>query len=163
MLADNPGLTPNQVKARLLGNTDPGPVGNPFVDGHGALDAYAAATSGPMNFNQSAASLKSRTLTPLSRCRPPAPVDTWNTSLWSGISWNQPPSLSRVMERDGVERPGLERLGLGRQGVERVGLERRSVERRRLDGCAWNNGAWSGSAWDGSAWDGDAWNSSAWS
>ena len=29
VLADNPGLTPNQVKARLLGNTDPGPVGNP--------------------------------------------------------------------------------------------------------------------------------------
>ena len=44
VLADNPGLTPNQVKARLLGNTNPGPVGNPFVDGHGALNAYAAAT-----------------------------------------------------------------------------------------------------------------------
>src|SRR5580692_3542694 len=57
MLARNPGLTPDQVKARLLGNTSPGPVGNPFVDGHGALNAYAAATSGPMNFSQSAALL----------------------------------------------------------------------------------------------------------
>src|SRR5580692_1185300 len=46
ILADNPGLTPDQVKARLLGTTDPGPVGNPFVDGHGALNVYAAATSG---------------------------------------------------------------------------------------------------------------------
>ena len=47
VLADNPGLTPDQVKARLLGTTDPGPVGNPFVDGHGALNAYAAASAGP--------------------------------------------------------------------------------------------------------------------
>ena len=54
VLADNPGLTPNQLKARLLGTTNPGPVGNPFVDGHGALDAYAAATAGPMNLSQSA-------------------------------------------------------------------------------------------------------------
>src|SRR6266516_3170249 len=57
VLAGNPGLSPNQIKARLLGNTSPGPVGDPFVDGHGALNAYAAATSGPMSFNQSAANL----------------------------------------------------------------------------------------------------------
>jgi hypothetical protein len=93
VLAGNPGLTPNhQVKARLLGTANPGPVGSPFVDGHGALNAYAAATCGPMNFNQSAASL-----TPTSRgttvsLSPTRPVDTWNRNLWSGISWNQPPS-----------------------------------------------------------------------
>jgi len=54
VLAGHPGLTPNQVKARLLGTTDPGPIGNPFVDGHGALNAYAAATAGPVNLSQSA-------------------------------------------------------------------------------------------------------------
>ena len=57
VLADHPDLTPDQLKARLLGTTNPGPVGNPFVDGHGALDAYAAATAGPMNLSQSAALL----------------------------------------------------------------------------------------------------------
>src|SRR6202035_2040190 len=57
VLADNPGLTPDQAKARLLGTTNPGPVGNPFVDGHGALNAYAAATAGPMDFRQSATGL----------------------------------------------------------------------------------------------------------
>ena len=35
-------LTPDQVKAQLLGTASPGPVGNPLVDGHGALDSYAA-------------------------------------------------------------------------------------------------------------------------
>src|SRR4029077_19433836 len=54
VLADNPGLTPNQLKARLLGTTSPGPVGNPFVDGHGALNAYPASTAGPINLIQSA-------------------------------------------------------------------------------------------------------------
>src|ERR1700733_10830967 len=57
VLADHPGLSPDQLKARLLGTTNPGPVGNPFVDGHGALNAYAAATSGPMNLNQSGLAL----------------------------------------------------------------------------------------------------------
>ena len=33
VLASRPGLTPNQMKARLLGTTSPGPVGNPFADG----------------------------------------------------------------------------------------------------------------------------------
>ena len=46
VLAANPGLSPDEIKARLLGTTNPGPVGNPFVDGHGALDALAAANAG---------------------------------------------------------------------------------------------------------------------
>ena len=89
MLADNPGLTPDQVKARLLGNTNPGPVGNPFVDGHGALNAYAAATAGPMNFNQSAAGLRPTCSGATVSLSPTGPVDTWNTDLWSGTSWDQ--------------------------------------------------------------------------
>jgi len=46
LLDREPGLTPDQVKARLLGQADPGPVGDPNVDGHGSLDAYAAAHAG---------------------------------------------------------------------------------------------------------------------
>src|SRR5580693_9133832 len=94
VLADNPGLSPNQLKARLLGTTNPGPAGNPFVDGHGALNAYAAATAGPMNLNQSAALLLPTLpgiTVPLS---PTGPVDTWNLSLWSGISPSPGPSGS---------------------------------------------------------------------
>ena len=43
LLAHNPSLQPDQVKADLLASTMPGPVGNPFVDGHGLLDVAAAA------------------------------------------------------------------------------------------------------------------------
>src|SRR6266566_509587 len=133
VLGGNPGLTPNQIKARLLGNTDPGPAGNPFADGHGALDAYAAATSGPMNFNQSAANLTPTSPGTTVSLSPSRPVDTWNTNLWSGTSWNQTPSN-----------------GWAWNGWA-------------WSGRAWNDSAWNGSAWDGRAWNGRAWNSSAWS
>jgi serine protease AprX len=147
VLADNPGLTPNQIKARLLGNTSPGPVGNPYVDGHGALNAYAAATSGPMNFNQSAANL-----TPTSRgttvsLSPTRPVDTWNVNLWSGISWNQQPSTGWVW--NGTAWNGGDWSGWAWNGCAWIGW-------------AWNGAAWNGSAWNGAAWNGAAWNSSAW-
>jgi serine protease AprX len=46
LLDREPGLTPDQVKARLLNTAGVGPVGNPNVDGHGSLDAYAAAHAG---------------------------------------------------------------------------------------------------------------------
>ena len=46
LLEREPALTPDQVKARLLGTAGTGPVGDPNVDGAGSLDAYAAAHAG---------------------------------------------------------------------------------------------------------------------
>ena len=46
ILDHEPGLSPDQVKARLLGSAGDGPVGDPNVDGQGSLDAYAAAHAG---------------------------------------------------------------------------------------------------------------------
>jgi serine protease AprX len=41
-LEQHPNYSPNQAKAQLLGSTNPGPTGNPFVDGHGVLNVAAA-------------------------------------------------------------------------------------------------------------------------
>jgi serine protease AprX len=163
VLADNPGLTPNQVKARLLGNTSPGPVGNPFADGHGALNAYAAATSGPMNFNQSAAGLKPTSSGTTVSLSPTRPVDTWNRNLWSGISWNQPPSTGWAW--NGAAWNGSDWNGWAWNGLAWTGASWNGAAWNGGDwsGWAWNGSAWDGSAWDGSAWTGGAWNSSAWS
>lgn len=46
LLEREPALTPDQVKARLLGTAGAGPAGDPNVDGAGSLDAYAAAHAG---------------------------------------------------------------------------------------------------------------------
>jgi serine protease AprX len=143
VLAANPGLTPDELKARLLATTSPGPVGNPFVDGHGALNAYAAASAGPMNLRQSTFGLLP-VLSGATVSLSPAgsPVDTWNRNLWSGVSWPQ-------ASGGGPGWPGSAWNGPAWNGYAWTSR-------------AWNNGGWNGAAWDGSAWDGSAWDGSAW-
>jgi serine protease AprX len=164
VLADNPGLDPDQVKARLLGTTNPGPVGNPFVDGHGALNAYAAATSGPMNFSQSPLGLlpvlpgSTVSLSPTSN-----PDDTWNPDLWSGVSWSQTPSTG--WSWNGYAWNGSEWTGWAWNDTAWNSWAWNDATWNGTDwtGWAWNDAGWDGSAWDGTAWSGLAWNSSAWS
>ena len=158
VLADHPGLSPNQLKARLLGTTARGPVGNPFVDGHGALNAYAAATAGPMNYNQSALRLlpalvgrRSTVAYWPARHVEPEPVvgdildegpgrrlgGTWNGVVWNGDDWNGFTWTGRAWNEGGWQaRPGTAMAGPagpgtirpGRVGLERVGLERVGLE-----------------------------------
>lgn len=150
--ANRVSLTPDQVKARLLGNAGPGPVGNPFVDGHGALDAYAAATSGPMDYHQTTAGLAQPHPGATVWLSPVRSVDTWNTSLWSGMTWRLPPGT------------GLAWNGLAWNGGAWNGLAWNNDGCNGLawNGAAWNGAAWDGAAWNGAAWDGAAWNGSAW-
>jgi len=162
VLADNPGLSPNQIKARLLGNTNPGPVGNPFTDGHGALNAYAAATSGPMNFNQSAARLTpvwpGRTVS----LSPTRPVDTWNASLWSPAPANPAPDTGWAWNGAAWNGSDWDGWAWNDSGWNSAAWNGAAWNGEDWTGWAWNDAAWDGSAWDGSAWDGFAWNSSAW-
>jgi serine protease AprX len=157
VLADNPGLTPDQVKARLLGNTSPGPVGNPFVDGHGALNAYAAATSGPMNYNQSAVLLPPALLGATVSLVPTGPADTWNLNLWTGL----PPGLGQSggSSGNGSSWNGSSWNGSSWNSVTFVG---RAWNDGGWSGAAWNGSQWAGSAWDGTGWNGSAWSGSAW-
>jgi serine protease AprX len=152
VLADNPGLTPDQVKARLLGNTSPGPVGNPFVDGHGALNAYAAATSGPMNYTQSAALLPPALLGGTVSLVPTGPVDTWNVNLWTGLP------LAQGQPGDSSWN-GSSWNGGAWNGIAFVG---RAWNDGGWSGAAWNGSQWAGEAWDGTDWNGSAWSGAAW-
>jgi serine protease AprX len=152
VLTDNPGLTPNQLKARLLANTNPGPAGNPFVDGHGALNAYAAATSSPMDFSQSdflllpvVSGLTVSLLPSLSQ------VDTWNANLWTGYT---PPAGPSGSSWNGTSWSGSAWNGSASDGSDWVG--------RYWNNSAWNSAVWAGSAWDGRYWNNGAWNGSAW-
>jgi serine protease AprX len=158
VLAANPGLTPDQVKARLLGTTNPGPVGNPFVDGHGALNALAAATAGPMNFNQSAAGLKPAKKNATVSLSPGSPVDTWNTALWSGISPAPPGNWSW----NGCVWNGGDWNGWVGRAWNDGGWNGAGWDGAGWSGSAWDGTGWSGSAWDGSAWDSSGWSSSSW-
>jgi serine protease AprX len=52
ILSKNPNETPSQVKASILATASPGPVGNPFVDGHGVLNVAAAAQDTGVDLSQ---------------------------------------------------------------------------------------------------------------
>jgi serine protease AprX len=162
VLADNPGLTPDQLKAQLLGNTDPGPVGNPFVDGHGALNAYAAATSAPMNLSQSTAGLLPTLPGATVSLSPTGPANTWNVNLWTGISW--PQSSAEDTSWGGLDWTGKEWNNWAWTGKEWNNWAWAGADWNGLtwDGSAWTGKEWNDSAWEGAAWAGSAWNSSAW-
>ena len=172
LLAAHPGLTPNQVKARLLGTTSPGPVGNPFVDGHGALDADAAVNSGPLNLAQSSLS----TLVPgllgvlgtlgltvsLSPTSPGSPDDTWNPASWSGVTWAPGPADPQNwngLSWNGPDWNGWVWSGRAWNDGDWAGAQWNGAD---WTGRAWNDAAWAGSVWAGTAWAGSAWDSSAW-
>ena len=172
LVADDPGLTPNEIKARLLGTTSPGPVGNPFVDGHGSLDAYAAVNSGPINLAQSSLG----TLVPgllgvlgqlgvsvsLSPTAATNPDDTWNPSSWSGVSWNPGPddtSSWNGLNWNGSDWNGWVWTARAWNNGDWAGAKWNGGD---WTGRAWNDAGWAGSVWAGSAWAGLTWNSSAW-
>ena len=150
------------MKARLLGTTNPGPVGNPFVDGHGALNAYAAATAGPMDFSQSASLLLPTLPGTTVSLSPTGPADTWNTSLWSGTVLEPGAVVARTWDGwawNGGDWNGLTWTGRAWNDGDWTGAAWNGVD---WTGRAWNDAGWAGSAWNGSAWNGSAWNSSAW-
>ena len=150
LIAADPSYTPNTVKGTLLGTTTPGPVGNPFVDGHGILNVANAVASTPMTLNQQPPSLLTllgesiglETVGPARSVVEPGQLD-W-CSTWNGSSWNG----SRGTARRGTAR------------LERFDLERVCVERLVWNGSTWNGSSWNGSSWNGSTWNGSTWNGS---
>ena len=86
----HPSAAPDEIKARLLASAAPGPAGNAFIDGHGALDVYAAATKSVGTLSQTSISAGAeRTSGELSSLSPPTVVGSaWNGSAWNGSAWN---------------------------------------------------------------------------
>ena len=170
VLADNPGYSPNQIKADLVGGTSPGPVGNPFVDGHGALNAYAAATApSSVIFNQSAANLSPTSngstvsLSPINN-----PVDTWNGQSWNGQSWNGQSWNGQSWNGqswNGQSWNGQSWNGQSWNGQSWNGQSwnGQSWNGQSWNGAQWNGQSWNGQSWNGQSWNGQSWNGAAWS
>jgi serine protease AprX len=139
-------LTPNEIKAQLLGTTNPGPIGNPMVDGHGALNVLGAVIHPGLELNQVAPTVA----TPVG-----ATVDlgaTWATSSWNGSSWNG--SSWNGSSWNGSSWSGSSWSGSSWNGSSWNGSS--------WNGSSWNGSSWSGSSWNGSSWSGSSWNGSSW-
>lgn len=147
ILEREPGLSPNQVKARLLGTAGSGPAGNPNVDGAGSLDAYGAAHAG--TYDSANAGV-------------PRSLGTGSIDLDRG-------TLRVNIQLGGVVgllgqllNPVLQLL----YGNELTGQNRLfdAVEYLTTDwaGSRWYDSQWSGSRWYGSRWYGSRWYGSRW-
>jgi serine protease AprX len=142
LLQRQPGLSPDQVKAILMGTTQPlgGSSGaalpDPDADGTGLLDAYAVATSGPRgaaNADLRPSSVAARSLYSVLYGQPLVWQDplraglcltclAWATLTWADATWDN----------------------------------------LRWDAFNWKDGAWDDGAWDDGAWDDGAWDDGAW-
>ena len=165
VLAAHPGDVPNQVKAALIATTYAGPVGNPFADGHGVLNAYAAAgESTSVIYNQSTAGLSpTANGSTVSLSPTGSTVDTWNGQSWNGQSWNG--QSWNGQSWNGYSWSGQSWNGQSWNGQSWNGQSWNGAEwnGQSWNGQSWNGQSWNGSAWTGQSWNGQSWNGSAWS
>jgi len=158
VLADNPGITPNDVKGRLLGNAMPGELGNPFVEGHGFLNAFAAASGPTLVYHQAAAAQAEKwwVLYPVS-FNSVWNGSSWNPNNWNGSSWNG--SSWNGSSWNGGAWNGSSWNGSSWNGSSWNGS---SWNGSSWNGSSWNGSSWNGSSWNGSSWNGSSWNGSSW-
>jgi serine protease AprX len=148
----HPTDTPDDVKARLLASASPGPVGNPFVDGHGVLD-IAAAVSDDVHFTNPVGSLSISLGADSSvSLSSPWSQSSFDAGNWSGLT--APSETAKAPAASGLDWNGTAWNGTAWNGTAWNGST--------WDGVAWNGTAWNGTAWNGTAWNGTAWNGTAW-
>jgi serine protease AprX len=148
--------TPDQVKAQLLGTAAAGPVGNPTVDGHGDLNAYAAVMQPGLRLTQTVPSVATNVGDDVDLASTWA-MSSWNLSRWAGSTWTG--SLWDGSRWDGSRWDGMTWDGTSWNGTAWDGS---SWNGSRWDGSTWNGSRWDGTAWDGSLWDGSRWDGSTW-
>src|SRR5437660_101598 len=152
LLARRPSLTPDQVKALLVGATQPygqdsGQVlPDPIADGSGLLDAYAAVSAAPPPAPTPSGGLLFGTLQSVARVacvnQGLRPADGFARSLYpvlfgSPLNWKDPLA-------GGIFWPAL------------------TWDTLVWDSAAWDNFAWDSVLWDSVAWDSIVWDSVAW-
>ncbi len=147
LLQGRPNLTPDQVKALLVGTTQPygedsGQVlPDPIADGSGLLDANAATNAEPLACANNAlrpADGFARALFPVLYGSPLYWKDptlggiAWQTLTWDSVAWDS------------------------------VAWDNFDWDSVAWDSVAWDSVAWDSVAWDSAAWDSVAWDSVAW-
>ncbi|HEV2369071.1 MAG TPA: S8 family peptidase [Acidimicrobiales bacterium] len=179
VLSQHPDANPNGVKGRLLGNAVPGPSQDPFVDGHGVLNAFYAAKSPALRYDQSAA--RQAELADASSVVNFGSVvnlgsswngsswnannwtgSSWNGSSWNGSSWNG--SSWNGSSWNGSSWNGSSWNGSSWNGSSWNGSSWNGSSWNSMvwDGSSWNGSSWNGSSWNGSSWNGSSWNGSSW-
>jgi serine protease AprX len=147
LLEDRPHLSPNEIKAILVGTTQPygqsstSLLPDESADGAGLVDAFAAFRSpvlGLANQGLRPADLLARALYPVLYGQPLVWKDSnylniaWDDITWDNIAWDN------------------------------VAWDNIAWDSFDWSNVAWDNVAWDNVAWDNIAWDNIAWDNVAW-
>jgi serine protease AprX len=155
LLDREPGLSPDQVKARMLSTATPGPVGDPNVDGHGSLDVHAAAHAGTFeSANQGVT--RSLGLGSLDADRGTLGVRIDVGGLLGGLLG----PVVRLVKLDGLL------TGQNRQFDAAEYLSsawtQASWYQSQWYGTSWYGTSWYGTSWYGTSWYGTSWYGTSW-
>ncbi|HLF41884.1 MAG TPA: S8 family peptidase [Acidimicrobiia bacterium] len=147
LLQREPNLSSDQVKARLLGNAAPGPVGSANVDGHGSLDAHAAAHAGTFDAaNQGVTRSAGTGSMDLDRGGLQIQIETG--TVLDPIFGLLSPVLVLLF---GTEKTAQDKL-----------FDPIDYFTSEWTGSRWYDSQWSGSRWYGSRWYGSRWYTTGW-
>jgi len=162
-----PNLTPDEVKALLVGTTQPfgqdsgAVLPDPAAAGAGLLDAYAAvqgggtfggaSTTGTLG-STSVLGAVSQTTTFVTANRALRPANTFARAMF------------RVLYRSPMhwKNPTLGGIDWGSLTWDSVAWDSIAWDNYDWDSIAWDSIAWDSVAWDSIAWDSIAWDSVAW-
>jgi serine protease AprX len=141
LLSQRPGLTPDQVKALLVGHT------------HSMYGPTDLKGSGELNL---AAVLNAPT---------PAAVQTWSTSNGTGSLEASRGSL-HVVDANGNALSGAQDIfgnPLDAQALAAGEASASAWDGGSFNGASWSGASWSGASWSGASWSGASWSGASWS
>ncbi|HEY6469737.1 MAG TPA: S8 family serine peptidase [Candidatus Dormibacteraeota bacterium] len=135
LLSQNPSLTPDQVKALLVGNTT-AIHGSQQLVGSGELN-LASVLNAPVPTPNAAAQHWPTSNGGRSNARFSPYGPWWSGASWSGASWS------------GASWSGASWSGASWSGAS-------------WSGASWSGASWSGASWSGASWSGSSWSDSGW-
>jgi serine protease AprX len=173
LLEQRPGLTPDQVKALLMGTARDLPATDAIAEGEGLIDLSAAKAAPTPNAVQTWE--RSTGSGSLEKARGSHHVKNGGAELtgevdWTGGKWN-PGSVAKALREDtsllggllsttGLSWSGLSWSGLSWSGLSWSGLSWSGLS---WSGLSWSGLSWSGLSWSGLSWSGLSWSGLSWS
>jgi serine protease AprX len=148
----HPNAAPDEIKGRLLATATPGPTGSTAREGHGALDAYDAASCPPVSLDQRYNSVAMPQL---------IGVVIPLAATWSVSSWN-PHNYSAKVTASAWNASAWNASAWNASAWNASAWNASAWNASAWNASAWNASAWNASAWNASAWNASAWNSSTW-
>jgi serine protease AprX len=158
LLQARPNLSPDQVKALLVGTAQPfgqdsgTALPDPAAGGKGLLDALAAVQGQASGGSSTTASLPGTALGTSLANRGLRPADTFARAMFrvlygSPLRWKN---------------QTLDGLAWGTASWDSVAWDSIAWDNSNWDSIAWDSIAWDNYSWDSIAWDSVAWDSVAW-